>query len=127
EGKATFDVAVPAPPASSHPFTATLVVRLADSNGRAVERTLSRPVKTSAPMIGVRPLFDGEVSEGAAANFEAILVGADGARAAKAGVTWRLERLETEYQWYRSNGTWNYERITNAARVDGGTVDFTTG
>ncbi len=124
DGKATFDVAVPLPPASSHPFTASLTVRIADTNGRAVERTLSRPVKATAPMIGVKPLFDGEVGEGATASFEAILVGADGARAAKAGVVWKLERLETDYQWYRSNGTWNYELITNAARVDGGTVDF---
>ena len=34
---------------------------------------------------------------------------------AKAGVPWKLERIETDYQWYRSNGTWNYELITNAA------------
>ena len=47
-------------------------------------------------------------------KFEAILVAPDGARMAKAGVPWKLERIETDYQWYRTNGSWNYELITTA-------------
>ena len=44
---------------------------------------------------------------------------------AKTGVPWKLERIERDYQWYRSNGRWSYELITNASQVAGGTVDFT--
>ncbi|MEX0852101.1 MAG: alpha-2-macroglobulin family protein, partial [Bauldia sp.] len=124
DGKARFAAALPEPSVSTHPFEAELIVRLADTNGRAVERRLSHPVKPASPMIGVRPLFGGDVNEGATAGFEAILVAADGTRAAKAGVGWALERLESDYQWYQTNGRWTYEVITNAARVDGGMVDI---
>ena len=125
DGKASFDVDLPELPVTTHPLTANLVIRVADTNGRAVERTLTRPVAPAAPMIGIKPLFDGDVSEGANARFEAILVGPDGARMAKAGVSWKLERIERDYQWYRSNGSWSYELISNASRVAGGKVDFT--
>ena len=125
DGKATFDVTLPTLPSSTKPFDATLIIRVADTNGRAVERTLSRPVAADSPMIGIKRLFDGDVEEDAPAKFETILVGPDGARMAKAGVPWKLERIENDYQWYRSNGTWNYELITTASKVDSGTVDFT--
>ena len=125
DGKAGFDLALPVPEVSTHPFTADLVVRLADTNGRAVERTLTRPVRPAASLIGVKPLFDGEVGEGATPRFEAILLAPDGTRSARTGVAWQLERLESNYQWYRTNGRWNYELITYTSRVDGGTVDFT--
>ncbi len=75
-------------------------------------------------MIGVKPLFSGDLDEGANARFQAILVAPDGTRMAKAGVKWKLERIESDYQWYRWDGNWTYELITNAKRVAGGTVDF---
>ena len=101
------------------------MIRVADTNGRAVERTLERPIAPKAPMIGIKPLFDGDLDEGANARFNAILVAPDGTRMAKAGLTWKLERVESDYQWYRSDGRWTYELVTNTSRVAGGTVDFT--
>jgi alpha-2-macroglobulin len=124
DGKATFDVTLPEAPKSTKPFNATLAIRVADTNGRAVERTIAKPVAFTGPMIGIKTL--GDVEEDATTKFEAILVGADAQRIAKAGVPWKLERLESDYQWYQTNGTWNYELITTAAKVGGGTVDFTT-
>ncbi len=125
DGKATFDVDLPELPVTTHPLQANLVIRVADTNGRAVERTLERPIEPAAPMIGIKPLFDGDLDEGANARFQAILLAPDGTRMAKAGVTWKLERIESDYQWYRSSDNWTYELITNATRVAGGTVDFT--
>ncbi|MEJ0012039.1 MAG: alpha-2-macroglobulin family protein [Bauldia sp.] len=124
DGKATFDVTLPTLPSSTRPFSANLILRVADTNGRAVERTLARPVSAAGPMIGIKTAFDGDVEEGASAGFDTILVGPDGNRIGKAGATWKLERIESDYQWYRTNGTWNYELITTASKVDGGTVDF---
>jgi hypothetical protein len=123
DGLMRFDVALPDPPVSTRPFEAELILRLADTNGRAVERRLARPVVPAGPMLGLRPLFDGDVSEGATARFEAIAVAPDGARTSASGVSWKLERIESDYQWYRTGGRWNYELITNAARVDGGAID----
>ena len=125
DGKATFDVSLPELPVTTHPLQAGLVIRVADTNGRAVERTLNRPIQPTAPMIGVKTLFSGDLDEGANALFQAILIAPDGTRMAKTGLTWKLERLESDYQWYRSDGRWTYELITNASRVAGGTVDFT--
>ncbi len=124
-GKATFDVTMPDVPASTKPFNAQLILRVTDTNGRAVERTLSRPLAASGPMIGIKPGFDGDVAEGSSVAFQAIMVAPDGSQMTKAGVPWKLERLDTDYQWYRSGGRWNYELITNATKVAGGTVDFT--
>ena len=62
DGKATFDVTLPTLPSSTKPFDATLIIRVADTNGRAVERTLAcRSRAPTAPLIGLKPLFDGDV------------------------------------------------------------------
>jgi len=126
DGKATFDVTLPEVPTSTKPFTASLILRVDDTNGRAVERTLTRPVAASGAAIGIHPEFDGGLAEGSPAQFDAILVGPDGKRIAKPGLTWKLERVDSDYQWYRSNGTWSYEVVTSTSKVDGGTVDFST-
>ena len=127
DGKSSFNVTLPAVPTATHPFTATVSVRLADTNGSAIERTLSLPVKATAPLIGVKPLFSGDAQEGSSVAFDAILVGADGQRIAKQGVSWKLERIENDYEWYQTDGHWNYEPVANTSRVDSGTVDFTAG
>ena len=36
-------------------------------------------------------------------------------RVAAPGLTWKLERINTDYQWYRSDGNWNYELMTTNA------------
>ncbi len=125
DGKASFDVSLPDLPVTTHPLQADLVIRVADTNGRAVERTLTRPIQPTAPMIGVKPLFSGDLDQGANARFQAILVAPDGTRMAKTGLRWKLERVESDYQWYRADGRWTYELVTNTSRVAGGTVDFT--
>ncbi|MBN9011053.1 MAG: hypothetical protein J0H63_13340, partial [Rhizobiales bacterium] len=125
DGKASFDVSLPELPASTRPFQAKLIIRLADTNGRSVERTLSLPVKSAGALIGIHPLFDAAkgVDEGSNARFEVIDVAPDGTRVAASGLAWKLERLETSYQWYKTYDGWDYELITNAKRVAAGTVD----
>ena len=77
-------------------------------------------------MIGIKPLFDGdEVNESSAARSRRSPSVPTGTRVAAPGVTWKLERVETDYQWYRSNGRWNYELVTTTQRVATGTIDAT--
>lgn len=124
EGRATLSIGLPDLPVSTHPFAARTIVRLTDTNGRAVERTLALPVTPETPLIGIKPQFEGdEVEEGASAGFDVILVSSDGERIAGTGLTWTLDRIETEYQWYRSNGNWNYELITTPQRVESGEIE----
>jgi alpha-2-macroglobulin len=60
------------------------------------------------------------LTDGAAANFDVIAVGADGARAARKGVTWSLYRVSNN----RADGRWNFERVKSSKRVAEGKIDI---
>src|SRR5690606_35031861 len=100
-GAATAEIVLPEPLATTQPLQAQVILRLVDTSGRPVERSLTRPV-ASGPHLGIRPQFDaGEgVAEGGTAAFDLIAVDGDGARLGGQAVTWVLSRVETEYQWY---------------------------
>jgi alpha-2-macroglobulin len=124
-GAATLEVALPDLPATTRPLEAEAILRLADTNGRAVERRLVRPVEMAGPAIGIKPLFEGaDVPEGGVVSFDAIMIAPDESRIADGGVEWSLERIETDYQWYRAGDKWNYEPVTTSRRVAGGTIDL---
>ena len=120
EGHAEVPLTLPAMDPVTRPLELTAVIRLRDGSGRPVERTLTRPVSAESPQIGIRPLFEGAAEQGGAARFELIAVGPDGARAALGQVAWTLSRVDTTYQWYELNGSWNYEPVTTRERVTSG-------
>ncbi len=125
DGNATLDVTVPELPATTKLFDAEIIVRVTDTNGRAVERRLQLPASAGGPHVGIKPAFEGDaVPEGGAAKFELIAIGADGNRSAAKAADWSIEKLETNYQWYRRDGAWKYEPITTTQRVASGTVDI---
>lgn len=126
-GAARIPLAIPATPPVSRPLALTATLRVRDGSGRPVERSETRPILPAAPLIGVRPLFDGAVDEGGTAGFEVIALGTDLAPAALAAVTWTLSRVETDYQWYEADGVWNYEPVTRRSRVANGAGDLTAG
>jgi len=127
DGYATLEVALPELPETTRLLSADVIVRVTDTDGRAVEKTLTRPIAPSGPVIGIRPLFEGDgAPEGSTARFDAIAVSAEGARIPASGLEWTLDRLETDYQWYRTNGTWTWEPITRSRRIAAGTVDVAT-
>ncbi|MCP4380350.1 MAG: alpha-2-macroglobulin, partial [Hyphomicrobiales bacterium] len=125
EGRATLAIGVPADlPVSTRPFAGKVIVRLADTNGRAVERTLDLPVEPANPLIGIKPQFEGdEVAEGATVGFDIVVASPDGKRVGGDGLTWKLDRLESNYQWYRSSGNWNYELVVIPRRVASGEIE----
>ena len=125
QGKATAEVTLPEPMASTKPLEATILMRLIDTNGRTIERSLSRPVKADVDRIGIKPQFsemDG-LKEDSQAGFDLIAVSPDGAQIDKTGIKWTLSRIDTNYQWYRRDGTWRWEAITTTAQVADGTID----
>ena len=123
-GEAEMALAIPATGPVSRPLELRTTLRVRDGSGRPVERGEERPMLPPAPLIGVRPLFDGAVDEGGAAGFEAIALGPDLAPAALAGVGWTLSRIDTDYQWYEADGVWKYEPITRRSRMASGTLDL---
>jgi uncharacterized protein YfaS (alpha-2-macroglobulin family) len=122
EGKARFDIDVTDLPATTQLINATIAVRLQEAGGRAVERTLELPVRSEADRIGIKPNFAGALSENATATFSVIGVGADGARKAMSGLTWKLLSVERQYQWYREGTSWRYEPILSTKLLSNGTL-----
>ncbi|MCA1297253.1 alpha-2-macroglobulin family protein [Stappia indica] len=105
-------------------YTARIVTRLVEAGGRYVERGLELPLLPDGARIGVKPAFDGGVEEGGPAEFDVIAIDREGARVAMSEVTWTLAKLDTRYQWYRSDGRWSYEPVTTSRRVASGTLDI---
>ena len=125
-GRASFTAELIALPETTRPLQAEIVVRMAEAGGRAVERTLTLPVTPSAPMIGVKPLFKGQaLGDSDTASFDVVMAGTDGKPLAQTGLRWQLLRVDSKYQWYRSEGYWQYEPIKITRRIADGTLDLT--
>ena len=124
QGRATLVPQLPELGPTSLPLEAEVDIRVVDSGGRPVERSLRLPVASSLGRVGVKPLFDGSVEQGGLAGFEVIALGADGRRQSLRGLRWTLSRVETSFQWYQRDGQWDYEPITKTQRVADGTLDL---
>ncbi len=121
KGAATFPVSLAKPPASTRPQEAQIFIRMAEAGGRAVERKLVLPVAPTANLIGVKPLFsDKSVAEGDKAEFDVVFVAPDGKQLARNGLRYELMKIESRYQWYRQNSSWEYEPVKSTKRVADG-------
>ena len=109
---------------TSRPLEADVILKLRESGGRTIERTVTLPVDMQTARIGIKPLFKGgQVGKGETARFEAIVLGPDGKALDAKGLKWELLRLDQRWQWYSRDGSWNYEAVTHTRRVAAGTVD----
>jgi hypothetical protein len=116
KGKAVIDAALPEVQDPMRPLEARFTVRIAEGSGRPVERRIVQPVTPSVPLIGVKPLFQDVVPENGAAEFQVLGLGTDQAPMAMQ-VHWKVTRIETQYQWYQTNGDWNWEPVTTRTPV----------
>ena len=120
-GIATFPVGLAKPPSSTRPQEAQIFIRMAEAGGRAVERKLVLPVAPGAAMIGVKPLFAGKsIAEGDRAGFDIVFVSPEGKTLARDGLRYELLKIESRYQWYRQNSSWEYEPVKSTKRVADG-------
>ena len=103
------------------PLEAEVILRVAEGSGRPVERRVTKPVTSDAALIGIKPLFDDVIAEGAEAAFDLIAVSPDGA-AMPMAVRWTVNKVETRYQWYQLYGNWEWEPVTRRIRIDTGEI-----
>ncbi len=123
-GKANFSIHLDKVPVTTQPLEARITISMAESGGRAVERSLALPVTPDVAMIGVKPAFSGRsLADGANADFDVVMVAPDGSRQAAKDLHYELLKVTTTYQWYRQNGRWDYEPVKRTERVTGGTLD----
>ncbi len=122
-GVATFPVSIAKPPTSTRPQEAQIFIRMTEAGGRAVERKIVLPVAATVAMIGVKPLFgDKNVAEGDKAAFDVVFVSPDGKPLARDGLRYELLKIESRYQWYRQNSSWEFEPVKSTKRVADGDV-----
>ncbi|MEQ1716492.1 MAG: alpha-2-macroglobulin [Hyphomicrobium sp.] len=126
EGKAAIPVMLPAIPKTDKPLEAQLIIKLREDGGRTIERSISVPVDMKSDRIGIKPSFQGAtLPEDETANFDVVLLGKDGKQATSDKIDWTLTRLDTNWQWYRRDGSWTYEAVTLKRKIANGTVATT--
>jgi uncharacterized protein YfaS (alpha-2-macroglobulin family) len=125
DAKGHADISVDLPEgAAAKPLQAKVIVDVAEPGGRTVERVVTLPVRAKTTLIGVKKEFGDGLSEGEAATFEAIAVAPDGSRVARKGVEWSLYRIDSNYEWYNSDGHWSYEPVKSSKRIAQGAIDI---
>jgi alpha-2-macroglobulin len=122
-GAASLSIPLPELPQTSKPLNADVTIRLREPSGRALTERIALRVNNGKSFVGVKPLFEGSVADGAAAEFEVVGIGPDGKQIALTGLKWDLQRIESQFQWYSRNNRWSYELVTYENRVTGGTAD----
>lgn len=103
------------------PYEATVVASALEGSSRPVERVLTRAVRPPGPVVGVRPADGAALPENSEAHFDLVIVNPDGEMGA-GQLEWRVDRIQTRYQWYSVNGDWYWEPITERERVGEGTA-----
>lgn len=124
-GHETFDVSLATLPSTTQLLNANVTVRMQEAGGRAVERSLTLPVKAQGPMIGIKPEFDGNLGENSTAKFHVIAIDKDAKKQAMTGLNWKLLAIEQTYQWYREGSSWKYEPVSSTKLVGNGTIAAT--
>ncbi|TJX01061.1 hypothetical protein E8M63_13750, partial [Neisseria gonorrhoeae] len=72
-----------------------------------------------------KPLFgDKSVAEGDKAEFDVVFVAPDGKQLPRNGLRYELLKLESRYQWYRQNSSWQYEPVKSTRRVADGDANL---
>ncbi|WP_194097540.1 alpha-2-macroglobulin family protein [Marivivens aquimaris] len=110
----------------TRPLSMALNVRLVEGSGRPVERRATATVLSGENLIGIKPLFDGDVAENATASFEVVGVGSDLQETAMEA-DWTVNRLTNRYQWYSIDGRWDWNLVTTRERVASGRITLGNG
>ncbi len=127
DGTATVDIKLPKLEQTARALDADVMIRLKESGGRTIERTITLPVDFKEPRIGIKPSFsDNQAKEGDAVRFDVVQVDGAGKAIAAKALKWELVKLEQRWQWFSRGGSWSYDVQTLTRRVANGTVDTET-
>ncbi|WP_208349462.1 alpha-2-macroglobulin family protein [Pseudaestuariivita rosea] len=122
DGTTTIEATIPAAEITNRPYRLQANVRVLEGSGRPVERSLTHDLSPAGSLIGIKPLFEyGEIGENSTAGFEIISINSD-LQPEPMDLQWTVNRVTTRYQWYRQNGRWNWEPITERRSVAAGKI-----
>ncbi len=123
-GQALIDLPLPQITDPARPLEMRVTTRVAEGSGRPVERAVTTLLAPSSDLIGIKPLFDDVVAQGDEARFDVIGIDANNA-ITPMPLAWTLTRIDTDYQWYQSGGSWNWQPVTTREKVAQGEVSVT--
>lgn len=128
DGTATVKIDLPAIDKTQKPLSADVILKLRESGGRTIERTITMPVDLAVARVGIKPGFAGtSVRDDDVLKFDVIELDAAGKPVAAQGLKWTLLRVTNVWQWYSRGGDWNYESQTVTRKVADGALDVTPG
>lgn len=125
KGEAALEVKLDDKLDTTRPLVADIRVTLNEEGGRAIERRVSVPVAHRSLYLGLR--LDGDdstVADGKPAKFFAVAVDREGNRKAAGKLGYELVREVFEYQWYNSDGRWNYRGVVRDEPIEKGAFDI---
>jgi uncharacterized protein YfaS (alpha-2-macroglobulin family) len=121
DGKAEIPIILPQMPKTPKPLEAAISVKLREAGGRTIERNLTLPVDLKLERIGIKPLFENFTApEDQSAGFDVVMLDANNKPETSSNLTWTLTRLDTNWQWYRRDGSWTYEAVTVKRKIGSG-------
>lgn len=123
EGRTQVTGTLPGDLQSTRPLRADISIAIREPGGRATSEHVYIPFMARDRAIGIRPHFDDSVQEGAQAGFDIIMVSEDGRPVTAQGLRWRLVRDTSTWQWFRSGGSWKYQRVPREREVASGSLD----
>jgi alpha-2-macroglobulin len=110
-------------PETTLPLEAEIALTISENGGRGINRSVTLPILPKGNVVGVKPLFeDGALGDGQTATFDVVMATGEGRRLARPGVKWTLSRVQRNYQWFFSDGKWNYEAVKRTRRVSDGEI-----
>jgi len=125
KGEAALQISLDETFTTTRPLTADIRVTLNEEGGRAIERRLSVPIAHRSLYYGIKlDSEDGTVAEGKPGNFLAVAVDRDGNRKAAGKLKYELVREVFEYQWYNTDGRWNYRGVRRDEPVKKGDLEI---
>lgn len=124
KGIAQLEISLPEMPQTSKLLAAQLDLRLREASGRVLARNTNFTVRSQKSFVGLKPAVkSGEIAKNAPAEFDVVVLDPDGKPSAAKGLTWELSKIETRFQWYNRNGSWQFEHINYQRKVANGTLD----
>lgn len=123
DGSADIAVQLPNLPRTTQPLDAELLIRVRESGGRAIERTLTLPVDPGLARLGIKPTFtNGQAGDGEMVGFDIVKLDTNGQATDPAGATWTLLKLEQRWQWFSRDGDWSYDTTTSSRKIAVGQI-----
>ncbi|HVR67517.1 MAG TPA: MG2 domain-containing protein [Verrucomicrobiae bacterium] len=108
-------------PDTPQPLKGTLNVEVYEFGGRPVIESIDLPIRNRDVWLGIKPLFSGnEVAQDSSPEFEVVAVNGNGEMQTLPNLKYRLIQEDWDYQWYYSNGYWDYNVSVRDGRIQNG-------